>query len=54
LDRPGKLPEWIPHLVDNDSGGGRQVVIADMNNDLRNDVLIANKKAVFVFEQIKK
>jgi hypothetical protein len=46
-DRPGKLAEWIPHLADNDSGVGGQVVIADMNDDLRNDVVIANKKGCF-------
>jgi len=52
--RPGNIPQWIPHLVDNDSGVGVQVVIADINNDKRNDILIANKKGVFVFEQLMK
>ena len=51
--KPGKQPQWTPHLVDDNSGVGVQVVIADMNNDKTNDIVIGNKKGVFVFEQVK-
>jgi hypothetical protein len=51
--KPGKHPQWIPHLVDDDSGVGVQLVIADNNNDKKNDIIIANKKGVFVFEQLQ-
>lgn len=49
--KPGKTPKWDAHLIDNDSGVGVQVVIADMNKDKKQDIVIANKKGVFVFEQ---
>lgn len=39
------------HLIDEDSGAGTQFDIADMNNDGRADIAIANKKGVFVFTQ---
>lgn len=37
-----------PHLIDDDSGVGTQVVTADLNGDGRPDVIVANKKGVFV------
>jgi len=51
--KPGKNPEWIPHLVDNDSGAGLHTVIIDVNNDGLPDIVTGNKKGVFYFEQIK-
>ncbi len=51
--KPGKQPQWTPHLIDNNSGVGVQLVIADMNNDKKNDIVIGNKKGVFIFEQVK-
>jgi peptidoglycan/xylan/chitin deacetylase (PgdA/CDA1 family) len=44
-------PTWIPHLVDSDSGVGLQVLVRDMNGDGLPDIVVANKKGVFVFEQ---
>ena len=44
----GKV-DWIPHLIDNDSGIGRQIGIADVNGDGRPDIIIGNKKGTFVF-----
>lgn len=41
--------DWIPHLIDNDSGVGRQIGIADVNGDTRPDLIIGNKKGTFVF-----
>ncbi len=52
--RPGKSPEWIPHLIDRDSGVGLVVVVKDMNQDGLPDIIIANKKGVFIFERIKR
>ena len=41
--------DWIPHLIDSDSGVGRQIGIADVNGDGRPDLIIGNKKGTFVF-----
>lgn len=46
---PDKTVDFIPHLIDNDSGVGTQVATADMNGDKRPDVIVGNKKGVFVF-----
>jgi hypothetical protein len=43
--------EFIPHLIDNDSGVGTQVTAGDLNKDGKPDVIVANKKGVFVFTQ---
>jgi hypothetical protein len=51
--KPGQNPLWIPHLIDNDSGVGLNFVSADMNGDGLPDIIISNKKGVFIFEQIK-
>ena len=50
---PGKVPKWIPHQVDDNSGVGLQAVAVDINKDKRIDIVIGNKKGVFVFEQLK-
>ncbi len=44
-----KSVDWVPQLVDNDSGVGRQIGIADVNGDGRPDFVIGNKKGTFVF-----
>ncbi len=46
-----KTAKFIPHLIDNDSGVGTQVAAADLNGDKRPDVIVGNKKGVFVFLQ---
>lgn len=46
---PGKSPYWVEHEVDNDSGAGLNITIDDMNKDGRPDIIVANKKGVFVF-----
>ena len=49
---PGKSPYWIQREVDNNSGSGLNVVAEDMNKDGRIDIVIANKKGVFLFENL--
>ena len=41
--------DWVPHLIDDDSGVGRQIGIGDVNADSRPDIVICNKKGAFVF-----
>ncbi|MGA2619241.1 MAG: VCBS repeat-containing protein [Thermoguttaceae bacterium] len=40
---------FIPHQIDNDSGVGTQVAAVDLNGDGIPDVIVGNKKGVFVF-----
>jgi putative heme-binding domain-containing protein len=51
LSREGSQPRWTKHLIDNDSGVGTQFEVHDMNGDGRLDLIIANKRGVFYFEQ---
>lgn len=48
---PGIIPQWIPHLIDDDSGSGLNLVVEDINGDDKLDIVTANKKGVFVFLQ---
>lgn len=41
--------KWTRHPIDNDSGVGTQFTVRDMNRDGRPDIVISNKKGVFVF-----
>jgi putative membrane-bound dehydrogenase-like protein len=51
LSREGGKPRWTKHLIDDDSGVGTQFEVHDMNGDGRLDIVIANKRGVFYFEQ---
>lgn len=52
LKRDGKGgAEFIPHLIDDDSGIGTQVTTGDLTKDGKIDIIVANKKGVFVFTQ---
>jgi hypothetical protein len=52
---PDKSVDWIPYLIDNDSGIGTQVVATDVNGDGLPDVVVGNKKGTFVhIHSIKK
>ena len=43
--------EFIPHLIDNDSGVGTQVTAGFISNKERSDILVGNKKGLFIFER---
>ncbi len=40
---------FVPHLIDSDSGVGTQVAAVDINEDGTPDVIVSNKKGTFVF-----
>jgi hypothetical protein len=44
--------DWVPHLIDDDSGIGTQVMAGDFTGDGMPDVVVGNKKGVFVHRQI--
>jgi hypothetical protein len=46
--------DWIPHLIDDNSGVGTQVTVADVNGDGFPDVIVGNKKGAFVHVQERK
>ena len=43
-----KRVDFIPYLIDNDSGVGTQVVAGDINGDGLPDIVVGNKKGTFV------
>jgi hypothetical protein len=51
---PDNRITFTPHQIDNDSGIGTQFVVADINGDKLPDIIVSNKKGVFVFEQVRK
>lgn len=52
LKRDGKGgAEFVPHLIDDQSGVGTQVSPRLVNEDQKMDVVVSNKKGVFVFLQ---
>ncbi len=52
--QPGENPKWIPHMIDDDSGVGVHVVTEDITGDGLVDIIVGNKKGVFVFKQVRK
>jgi hypothetical protein len=53
--RKGKdgITSFIPHQIDDDSGIGTQFCVMDVNGDKLPDIVTANKKGVFLFEQVR-
>jgi hypothetical protein len=52
---PGGKVDFVPFLIDDNSGVGTQVVTADLNGDKWPDVVVGNKKGLFVFlHQVRK
>jgi len=47
--KPGGEVEFVPHLINNDSGVGTQIVVTDMNGDGTPDVLTTARKGAFIF-----
>jgi hypothetical protein len=45
----GRDATWVRHVIDQDSGVGTQFEVRDMNRDGRPDIVVANKKGVFLF-----
>lgn len=50
---PGEKPRWIPHLIDDNSGIGNNFVVRDINEDGLPDIVVSNKKGVFLFQQFR-
>jgi hypothetical protein len=46
---PNNRVDFIPYLIDDNSGVGTQVAVADLNGDQLPDVVAGNKKGMFVF-----
>jgi hypothetical protein len=44
---------FVPHEIDGDSGIGTQFAVMDVNGDRLPDVIVSNKKGVFLFEQVR-
>lgn len=51
--KPGKIPSWSRHEIDNDSGVGLHVTVEDINGDGLPDIVTGNKKGVHLFTQQK-
>ncbi len=46
---PGGGVEFVPHIIDSDSGVGTQVVVGNIVNTNMPDIVVGNKKGTFVF-----
>jgi hypothetical protein len=47
--KPGGQVEFVPHLINNNSGVGTQIVAIDMNGDGKPDILTSARKGAFIF-----
>ncbi len=47
---PGGQVDFIPHLVDDNSGVGTQVTVGYVTNKKYPDIVVGNKKGVFIFK----
>ncbi|MET0216005.1 MAG: FG-GAP repeat protein, partial [Vicinamibacterales bacterium] len=52
--RPDKTVDFIPYLIDSESGVGTQVVAGDINGDGLLDIVVGNKRGTFVHLHQKK
>lgn len=49
LSRNGGAVEFIPHLIDDNSGVGRQINAGALNSDGLPDIVVGNKKGTIIF-----
>ncbi len=49
-----KSVDFVPHLIDDNSGVGTQLVVGDVNQDGLPDLVVGNKKGTFVHLQERK
>jgi hypothetical protein len=54
LSRTGKQVDFVPYLIDSESGVGTQVVAGDINGDTLPDIVVGNKRGTFVHLHEKK
>ena len=52
--KPGREPFWEANEIDHDSGVGLNIITEDITKDGWIDIIISNKKGVFLFENIMK
>ena len=51
LTRGPEGVDFVPHLIDTNSGVGTQFVVTDVNGDKKPDVVVGNKRGCFVHVQ---
>jgi len=51
---PGKPAEFVPHLIDDNSGVGTQIVAAPCSNEEFPDVVVGNKRGTFYLQHSAK
>ncbi|MBX3746200.1 MAG: VCBS repeat-containing protein [Verrucomicrobiae bacterium] len=51
---PGGGVDFVPYLVDDDSGVGTQVVAGDVNGNGWPDIVVANKKGIYIHHQVRR
>ena len=51
---PDKTVDFVPYLIDDNSGVGTQLVVGDVDKDGLPDLVVGNKKGTFVHLHEKK
>lgn len=54
LTREGGKVTFVPHLIDDNSGVGTQIVVTEINGDKLPDIVMGNKKGTFIHIQERK